>query len=150
MKMLSATRLGLLILSIGILLFAPTSGPSADTARPAKPVVVGMIPLLASPEKYDGKIIQTWGFLNLRPPEDNGIWLHKEDMDASLWKDSFRLQLTEKQDEQYKSLNHTYVIVQGTLHSKGPATPDLVSGTISDVTLVHGWKPYVPFSTTPK
>ncbi|MGB6469468.1 MAG: hypothetical protein WBE88_01300, partial [Candidatus Acidiferrales bacterium] len=77
-------------------------------------------------------------------------WLHREDLQNSLLKDSFALELTQKQREQFKSLNHTYVVVQGTLHSKGSDDPGLESGTISDVTVVHGWSPFVPFEPSKK
>jgi hypothetical protein len=105
--------------------------------------------LLAAPQKYDGKVIQTWGFLNLRYESDS-LWLHKEDLQASLLKNSFALRLTQEQREQFKGLNHTYVMVQGTLHSKGPDGSDLESGTISDVTMVRGWTPFVPFAPKKK
>jgi len=108
-----------------------------------------MVALLAAPQKYDGKVIQTWGFLNLRYESDS-LWLHQEDLRNSLLKDSFALELTQKQREQFKSLNHTYVMVQGTLHCKGSDDSGLESGTISDVTMVHGWPPFVPFAPKKK
>jgi hypothetical protein len=149
MNMRFATKCGAISLSVVLLVF--TAGPrlSKSAPRSSKPIVIGMIPLLAAPQKYDGKVIQTWGFLNLRY-EDDSLWLHREDLQASLWKDSFALQLTQKQREQFKGLNHTYVMVQGTLHSKGPDGDSLDSGTIAQVTLVHGWTPFVPFETKKK
>ncbi len=112
--------------------------------KPSEPASVGMVALLAAPQKYDGKVIRTWGFLNLRSDND-GIWLHKEDLQAALWKNSFALELTAEQEKQFKDLNHTYVMLEGSLHSKGSEGPALNSGTISHITLVHGWSPYVPF-----
>lgn len=131
-------------LAVGLLIAAASGGPVLAAPRHSKPLVTGMVALLAAPQKYDGKVIQTWGFLNLRYESDS-LWLHEEDLRNSLLKDSFALELTQKQREQFKSLNHTYVVVQGTLHSKGSDDPGLESGTISDVTMVHGWSPFVPF-----
>ncbi|HLW80967.1 MAG TPA: hypothetical protein VKS20_02890 [Candidatus Acidoferrales bacterium] len=146
MKIRSAMRPGLIALSIGLLLVALSSRPSADAAKRSKPIGIGMIPLLAAPEKYGGKVIQTWGFLSLGriKNEDDFVWLHKEDVEASLLKDAFGLDLTDKQREKFKMFNGTYVVIEGTLHSKGPSTSDMESGRISNVTILYGWKPYVP------
>lgn len=145
MNMRCAMNWGAASLSIGLMLLVASSRPLTGVPIGMKPITIGMIPLLASPQKYDGKVIRTWGFLNLRPNND-GLWLHKEDLQAALWKDSFALELTDQQQEEFKGLNHTYVMVQGTLHSKGPDGPSLESGTISRVTLLHGWMPFVPFA----
>lgn len=139
-------------LALALLITAPSGGPALGAARQArhsKPVEIGMVALLAAPQKYDGKVIRTWGFLNLRY-EGDGLWLHREDLQAALWKDSFGLDLTQKQREQFKTLNHTYVVVEGTLHTKGSRGYGLDSGTISDITMVHGWSPFVPFAPKKK
>jgi hypothetical protein len=135
--------------AMGLVVTAAGGGRVFRAPQHSKPVVIGMVPLLAAPQEYDGKVVQTWGFLYLRF-EDDSVWLHREDLLNFLWKDSFALDLTQKQREQFKSLNHTYVMVQGTLHSKGPDGPGLESGTISDVTMVHGWWPFVPFAPKKK
>lgn len=96
---------------------------------------IGMISILSNPYKYDGKIILTYGFLNLRA-NDNGLWFHKEDLDAALWKDSFSVELTPEQQQRFKSLNQTYVVIQGTFHSKANQDEMLTSGTITNVTVL--------------
>jgi hypothetical protein len=137
--------------SIGLMLLIAGVGVSSSAPKHPKPMNVGMIALLASPQKYNGKIIDTIGFLHIsRFPEDDSLWLHREDLQNSLWKDSFALNLTQKQREEFKSLNHTYVMVQGTLHSKWAGSSGYQSGTISDVTMVHGWSPVVPFAPKKK
>lgn len=136
-------------LAVSLLVALGVGGVVLGARRRSKPVVIGMIPLLATPQKYDGKVIRTWGFLNLRF-ESNTLWLHREDLRNALLKDSFSLELTQKQREQFKSVNHTYVEVQGVMHSKGPAGPSLESGTISNITMVHGWLPFVPFAPKKK
>jgi len=94
-----------------------------------------MIQLLSDPHRYDGKVILTYGFFNLRP-NDNGLWLHKEDLDSALWKNSFSVELTPEQQQRFKSMNQTYVVIQGTLHSKGNQDEMLNSGTITDITVL--------------
>jgi hypothetical protein len=108
-----------------------------------------MVALLATPQKYTGKVVRTWGFLNLRS-DDDGLFLHEEDCQIPLLKNSFSLELTVEQEKQFKSLNHTYVMVEGTLHSEGPDSTALNSGTFVHISLIHGWKPFVPFKSNKK
>jgi len=113
-------------------------------AEPKSPISVGMVALLAAPEKYNGKTIRTWGFLNLRP-DDDAIFLHEEDLRVPLLKNSFRLELTPAQRRELQPLALTYVVVEGTLKSQGAAGPQPESGTITTIKMVNGWKPFVPF-----
>jgi hypothetical protein len=133
-----------MILSIALLLFVTNSRLSLGAPKRAGPISVGMVALLATPEKYNGKVIQTWGFLNLRS-DDDALFLHEEDLRVPLLKNSFRLELTVEQEKKFKDLNLTYVVIEGTLHSEGAAGPALDSGTIIHITVVNGWKPFVPF-----
>lgn len=139
-----ATRSRVLSLSVALLLFTASDSLYMAAQKVSKPISVGMVALLALPEKYDGKVIRTWGFFNLRS-EDDALFLHEEDLRVPLLKDSLRLELTEEQEKQFKDLNLTYVMVEGTLHSEGADTTDLNSGTIMHISLVNGWKPFVPF-----
>jgi hypothetical protein len=139
-----AMRSSVVILSIALLLFVTSNRLSLGTPKLPEPISVGMVALLAAPEKYNGKLIRTWGFLNLRS-DDDALFLHEEDLRVPLLKNSFRLELTVEQEKQFKDLNLTYVVIDGTLHSEGAAGPALNSGTIVHITLVNRWKPFVPF-----
>lgn len=124
------------------LLFA-SGAPSQTTTASMQPTAeVGMIMLLAAPQRFDHHVIRTWGYLNLRSDND-GLWLHEGDLQASLWKDSIALDLTEEQEKQFQNLNHTYVMVEGVLHANKPTSRALNSGTLVHITLVQGWKPFV-------
>ena len=136
-------------LSIALLLVTAGGVLSIGAQKHSRPINVGMVALLAMPEKYSGKVVRTWGFLNLRY-ENDALFLHEEDLRVPLLKDSFRLELTEEQEKQFKDLNLTYVMVEGTLHSEGADTTDLNSGTINQITLMQGWKPFVPFDPKTK
>lgn len=129
----------LLIAGVGVSVGAPKKQPG--------PINVGMIPLLASPEKYNGKIIQTIGFLNIGSMRENdNLWLHEDDGKFSLYKNSFALDLTDDQRKQFLHLNHTYVLITGTLHSEGPEGTKMNSGIIVDIKQLDGWQPYQPSS----
>lgn len=111
--------------------------------KPAKSISVGMIPLLAAPQNYNGKRIQTWGYLHIgRISEDDSLWLRKEDGDYSLIKNSFSLALSSEQRQAFSCVNHTYVLVEGTLRSEGEDNSSMDSGTITQITHLIGWSPY--------
>jgi hypothetical protein len=138
--------------SIGLVLL--TAGVGASVGAPKKhpePINVGMIALLASPQKYNGKIIQTIGFLNIGSMRENdNLWLHEDDGKFSLYKNSFALDLSDDQRKQFLHLNHTYVLITGTLHSEGPEGTKMNSGIIVNITQLDGWQPYQPSSPTTK
>lgn len=139
--------------AITVLVVCLLSGMHSDSwaavEKPSEPINVGMLALLATPQRYNGKTIRTIGYLYLRSDGD-ALFFHQEDLEIPILKDSFSLELTPKQKQQFKGLNLTYVMVQGIVRSSGPDGPGLSSGTISHVTMVHGWKPYVPFDSKTK
>jgi hypothetical protein len=111
--------------------------------KQSKPISVGMIPLLSAPQQYDNKRIRTWGYLHLgRIPENDSLWLRKEDGDVALLKNSFGLVLTSEQRQAFSCVNHTYVLLEGTLLSQGLDTSSMNSGSITRITHVTGWSPY--------
>ena len=135
------------VVALALLFGHGSASQTAPTTQQA--AQVGMVMLLATPARFDNHIIRTWGFLNLRADND-GLWLHEDDMQASLWKDSVALDLTEEQQKQYQNLNHTYVMVEGVLHAHKATSRALDSGTLVHIRLVRGWKPYVPFDSSKK
>ncbi len=141
-----AMKLKAISLSIAVVLLAASTTIPMNAQKRSEPISVGMVALLAAPQNYNGKVIRTWGFLNLRS-DDDGLFLHEEDLRIPLLKNSFKLDLTAEQEQQFKNLNLTYVILEGTMRSDGPDSSALTSGTITHITLVHGWAPYVPFET---
>jgi hypothetical protein len=132
--------------SIGLMLLTAGVGVSVGAPKKhPKPINVGMIALLASPQKYNGKIIQTIGFLHIgRMREDDSLWLHEEDGQFFLYENSFALDLSDDQRKQFAHLNHTYVLIEGTLHSIGPEGTKMNSGIIVQITRLDGWQPYRP------
>ncbi|MBZ5538871.1 MAG: hypothetical protein LAO31_23235 [Acidobacteriia bacterium] len=139
-------------LLVGLMLLTAGVGGSVGAPKQRGPINVGMIPLLASPQKYNGKIIQTIGFLNIGSMRENDdLWLYEDDGKFSLYKNSFALDLSDDQRTQFIDLNHTYVLIEGTLHSKGPEGTNMNSGIIVHITRLAGWHPYRPFlPATPK
>lgn len=143
-----ALRSAIIVLAVCLLAGAHGDGWGA-VEKSSNPINVGMSALLSAPQKYNGKVIRTIGYLYLRSDGD-ALFFHQEDLEIPILKDSFALDLTLEQKQQFKGLNLTYVMVQGVMRSTGPDGPALNSGTITNVTMVHGWKPYVPFESKAK
>lgn len=138
-------RLRIMSLSVGLMLFTAGMMVFISAPKPPKPIIVGMIALLASPQKYNGKIIQTIGYLNIGSMHENdNLWLHEEDGKLSLFKNSFALDLSDDQRKKFIHLNHTYVLIVGTLHSEGPEGTNMNSGIIMRISRLDGWQPYRP------
>jgi hypothetical protein len=138
-----------IIVLVVCLLAATHSNGWGAVKKSSEPINVGMLALLAAPQRYNGKTIRTIGYLYLRSDGD-ALFSHREDLEIPILKDSFSLELSPEQKQQFKALNLTYVMVQGVVRSSGPDGPELSSGTITHVTMVHGWKPYVPFESNTK
>lgn len=141
-------RSAIIVLAVCLIAGSRSDGWCA-VEKPSNPINVGMLALLSTPQKYNGKIIRTIGYLYLRSDGD-AVFFHQEDLEIPILKDSFALELTPEQKQQFKELNLTYVMVQGVMRSAGPDGHELNSGTITHVTMVHGWKPYVPFDSSKK
>ncbi len=103
-----------------------------------KPIEVGMVALLAAPERYQGKFIRTHGFLCIEF-EGDAIYLHEEDYQHRLTKNSFRLRLSEPQRKQFKSLSLKYVLIEGTVYANGLEAEDMWAGAIGNITRLEVW-----------
>ena len=103
----------------------------------AVPINVGMVALLAAPERYEGKFIRTHGFLCIEF-EGNALYLHKEDYRYGLTKDSFALRLTDSQRKKFKGLSLKYVLIEGTVYANGLEQNDS-GGAIGNITRFEIW-----------
>src|SRR5580704_15463974 len=88
-----------------------------ERARPSepKPIGVGMVALVANPQRYEGKITRTVGFLCVEF-EGNALYVHDEDYRHGLSKNSMALRLSDSQSKQFKSLSLRYVIIEATAY----------------------------------
>jgi hypothetical protein len=111
------------------------------TSNSSEPIAVGMVSLLASPERYDGQRIRTTGFLCLEF-EGNAIYLHEEDYRFRLTRNAVALDLTKEQEVQFKALSLKYVLIEGTVEaSKASVERGIYSGFIGNVTRLEYWRP---------
>lgn len=85
---------------------------------------VSIVSLLATPERYDGKIVQIKGYLNLQF-ESDAIYLHKEDWEQSIISNALWVQLPEggvfeaiNEGTDYSRFSGHYVLLAGTFNSQ--------------------------------
>lgn len=137
-------KAGWLVLFAAMMLFLLWGAPSASVvAAGSEPLNVGMVTLLANPERFDGTLIRTHGFVFIQPDSD-AIYLHEDDYRYGLTKNAFALDLSEAQRKQFKKLSLKYVLIEGTMHSKSPDATYSYSGTIVNVTRLEAWGPWYP------
>jgi hypothetical protein len=127
------------------LLFVPgnaTSSPLQTQKSPDSPdpINIGMVALLAAPQKYDGKLIRTVGFACLEF-EGNALYLHEEDYRQRNTKNAVKLLLSKHQEEQFKSLSLRHVLIEGTVSAdKWGLEKGMYSGSIGNITRLEYWR----------
>ena len=139
---------GICLLAVVMLLSARNAQPFQSSSTSSAPLDLGMVALLADPEKYDGKVIRTIGFMCLEY-EGNALYLHEEDFRYGLLKDALSLRLSSAQQKQFKNLSLKYVIIEGTLYANGPERSEY-GGAIGNITRLEYWRPRGDVSAPPK
>lgn len=120
---------------------SPQASSSSKVANsPVHLATVGMVALLANPEHYEGAHVRTFGFLHIGRDEDVGLYLHGEDYNFQLTKNSFYVALSPEQRNQFRSLSDQYVLLEGVVRSSKGFQAD-ASGTMVSVTRAELWNP---------
>jgi hypothetical protein len=78
---------------------------------------VSIISLISNPEKYNGSRVRIIGYLNMEY-ENDAIYLHKEDYDLKINKNSIGIEILRRQRDSLnsKGYNNKYVFVEGTFN----------------------------------
>jgi len=88
-------------------------------ARPAaaqqkSPERVSLVRLAASPESYDGKLVEVSGYLVLAGSETGGrLYVHREDAEKNVLANSIRVERTEQMETEKSQLDRNFVDVVG-------------------------------------
>ena len=117
------------------LLLVSMCAHSARAADDGTPLDVSIVQLIATPEKFDGKIVRIVGFMCIAF-EGDAIYLHREDFEQSLVRNALWVNLPEDRDE---SLSQKYVILEGTFDATDHGRMGLFSGAIKKVTRMDEW-----------
>jgi len=101
---------------------------------------VSLINLIATPEKYQGKIVQVVGYLNLEF-EGNAIYIHKEDYENALLKNAVWVDVSRNEAiKNAKAFNKKYVIMVGVFDMKDNGHMGMFSGTIKNISRLDLWR----------
>jgi hypothetical protein len=115
------------------------SASLAETvAAPAGAPVVSVVQLIATPEKFDGKLISVIGFLRL---EHDGylIYLGKEDYDNVVLANALWVDATEEMGKNREKLELKYVKIIGTFRAGHEKRNLFSSGGITDIKSCQFW-----------
>jgi hypothetical protein len=125
------------------LLFLPVEANSPHQQKrkgsnDSEPIDVGMVALLASPQKYDGKLIRTIGFMCIEF-ENDALYLHEEDYRYGENKNSFSLRLSESQRKQFKELSLNRVVIEAKVYANGLEATDW-AGALGNIKRLELWR----------
>ncbi|MFC1524344.1 hypothetical protein ACFL6N_06095 [Thermodesulfobacteriota bacterium] len=103
-----------------------------------------LINLIATPDKFHGKIVRVIGVSNIEF-EGNGIYLSKEHLINRVTKNALWLSLNfkiiGKSEEELSKYNGQYVLVEGVFNKDDKGHMGLKSGSINNVTRFMPWPP---------
>lgn len=100
---------------------------------PGNPTRVSAIQLIASPERYDGKVIQVTGYLNLEF-EGTALYCYKSDFDNQIYKNSIWLEIPKTEIyELGKQCNKNFASIIGTFNAKQNGHLGSFSGSIVEI-----------------
>jgi hypothetical protein len=106
---------------------------SAAPVSRAQNESVSIVQLIATPEKYNGKVVQVAGFLRLEFEGDT-IYLHEDDYNHGIHKNGLWVVRNAKIDEKASKLNMHYVVLEGTFDASNQGHLGLNSGSITNIT----------------
>lgn len=96
-----------------------------------------MVALVAYPQRYNGRMIRTVGFVCIEF-EGDAVYVHEEDFRHGLIKNSMALRLTKSQEKQFKPLSQMYAVIEGKVEANGLESGDW-AGAIGNITRLEAW-----------
>jgi hypothetical protein len=133
-----------MLIGVGASSAGAGGGPQASSSEiansPVHLLTVGMVALLAEPQHYEGTHVRTYGFLHIGRDEDVGLYLHRDDYDFQLTKNSFYVALSPEQRNNFRGLSDQYVLLEAVVRSSKGFQAD-ASGTLTNITRVELWNP---------
>ena len=104
------------------------------------PKDVSMVQLLATPERFDGKLVRVFGFLRLAF-EGDALYLHREDDTQGLTRNALWVDRTEAMEREQEKLNAHYVLIEATFDAEDTGHMGLFGGALKKVTRTIPWPP---------
>jgi hypothetical protein len=119
----------------------PPRPPTA--AEPWSPIPASMIQLIATPQRFDGKLVLVDGFLAMAR-EYPALFLHREDLENALLSNAVWVDPTEQMGRDRDKINLRYVRLVGVFHAfrmgeRGHNKIFGMSGGITDIKSCTLW-----------
>jgi hypothetical protein len=102
------------------------------------PLIVSLLQLIATPEKFDKKPIRVVGFLRLEF-EGNALYLHREDYENAISGNGIWVDVSAEMARQEANLNMHYVLLQGIFNANDRGHMSLWSGSIKKIRRAVVW-----------
>lgn len=97
-----------------------------------RPLVVSMIQLIATPERFDGKLVSVVGFLRLSQ-EANLLYFDKSSYDNVMLENTLWLDPTEEMERDREHLEMKYVRIEGIFRLGNKMRNNVSAGGITDI-----------------
>jgi hypothetical protein len=104
-----------------------------------EPTNVTLVQLIATPEKFDGRLIRVIGFLRLEF-EGDVLYLHREDYENAILGDGIWVDTTPAIMKQRATLNMNYVLLEGVFSSGDRGHMGMWSGAIKQIRRAQLWR----------
>lgn len=126
------------IIATMVLALAFSATCYSQASKTIAPVTVSIIQLIATPERFDGKLVSVTGFLRLEH-EAYLLYLNKNDYENVLIENALWVDATEEMGKDKKNLELKYVRIIGTFRS-GHEKRNLYSpGGITEIQQCQFW-----------
>lgn len=99
---------------------------------------VSVIQLISTPELFNGQDVRVTGFLHLEF-EGDAIYVHRNDFDHAIAKNSLAIELSDAQARTWGKLNDHYVIIEGRFSSDAKGHLGSRSGSLQKLTRLSDW-----------
>lgn len=94
---------------------------------------VSVIELIATPERFHGQEVRVIGYLHLEF-EGDAVYLHREDFEYSIAKNSLAIDVSEPQMRAWQKLNNRYVMIEGRFSSAEKGHFGMRAGALQQIT----------------
>jgi hypothetical protein len=113
----------------------PVSEPTSET-----PIGVSLYQLVATPERFDGKLVRAIGYVHL-DFESNGLYPHEQDYEHAIPRNGIWVELGDCSNRDEHTLSDSYVLLEGRFSSQDQGHLGLWSGALLDVSRCDPWPP---------
>jgi hypothetical protein len=122
------------------ILVALALGPVGSTAQMQGPLSVSLVQLIATPERFDGKMVAVTGFLTIGH-EATFLYLSEADYEHALPENAVSFELTREMLDDREKLNRSYVVLVGVFRANRRAgyTYPCPNGAVTKITRFSQW-----------